>query len=38
MRILDRLIVRVKAPSGTKRKLPSEALNQAMVSWLSPMK
>jgi hypothetical protein len=30
--MLDRVIVRFKSPSGARRKLPSEALNQAMVS------
>lgn len=29
---MDRVIVRFKRPSGAGRKLPSEALNQAMVS------
>lgn len=28
----DRVIVRFKRPSGAGRKMPSEALNQAMVS------
>lgn len=30
--MLDRVIVRLKSPSGTERKEPSEALSQAMVS------
>jgi hypothetical protein len=30
--MLDRVIVRVKRPNGTERKMPSEALSQAMVS------
>ena len=30
--MLDRVIVRFKRPTGAGRKLPSEALNQAMVS------
>jgi hypothetical protein len=30
--MLDRVIVRFKRPSGTGRKIPSAALNQAMVS------
>ena len=30
--MLDRVIVRFKRPSGTGRRMPSEALNQAMVS------
>jgi hypothetical protein len=30
--MLDRIIVRFKRPSGTGRKMPSAALNQAMVS------
>ena len=29
---MDRVIVRFKRPSGAGRKLPSEALNMAMVS------
>lgn len=32
MIMLDRVIVRIKRPNGSTRKLPSEALNQAMVS------
>jgi hypothetical protein len=32
MIMLDRVIVRVRRPSGTGRKMPSAALNQAMVS------
>ena len=33
MRLLDRVIVRFKSPSGTgRRRLPSESLNHAMVS------
>jgi len=30
--MMDRVIVRFKRPSGAGRKMPSEALNQAMVS------
>lgn len=30
--MIDGVMVRFKSPSGTRRKLPSEALNQAMVS------
>jgi hypothetical protein len=30
--MMDRVIVRFKSPSGAERKLPSENLNQAMVS------
>jgi hypothetical protein len=30
--MLDRVIVRFKRPSGAGRKMPSEGLNQAMVS------
>ena len=30
--MMDRVIVRFRRPSGAGRKLPSEALNQAMVS------
>ena len=31
--MLDRVVVRFKSPSGTQRRaVPSEALNQAMVS------
>lgn len=30
--MMNRVIVRFKRPSGTGRKMPSEALNQAMVS------
>jgi hypothetical protein len=30
--MMDRVIVRFRRPSGAVRKLPSEALNQAMVS------
>jgi len=30
--MMDRLIVRFKRPSGTGLKVPSESLNQAMVS------
>jgi hypothetical protein len=29
---MDRVIVRFKRPSGTGRRMPSEGLNQAMVS------
>ena len=31
--MLDRVIVRFKRPSGSGRKMPSESLNQAMVSF-----
>ena len=30
--MMDRVIVRFKRPSGVGRKMPSEGLNQAMVS------
>jgi hypothetical protein len=30
--MMDRVIVRFRRPSGAERKLPSEALNQVMVS------
>jgi hypothetical protein len=30
--MMDRVIVRFKRPSGAGRKMPSEGLNQAMVS------
>jgi hypothetical protein len=30
--MMDRVIVRFRRPNGAGRKLPSEALNQAMVS------
>lgn len=30
--MMDRVIVRFKRPSGTGRRMPSAALNQAMVS------
>lgn len=30
--MMDRVIVRFKRPSGAGQKMPSEALNQAMVS------
>ena len=33
MNLLNRVIVRVRRPSGVGRKLPSEALNRAMVSF-----
>lgn len=32
MTMLDRVIVRVRRPGGTVRKMPSAGLNQAMVS------
>lgn len=32
MMMLDRVIVRVRRPGGKVLKMPSEALNQAMVS------
>lgn len=30
--MLDRVVVRFKSPGGARKKLPSEALSQAMVS------
>lgn len=32
MRLLNRIVVRLKSPSGSGRGIPSESLNQAMVS------